>query len=214
MTLTVVYTVFAVSFLSVLPVYARDALGTGAAGFGGLTSAFGVGAAGGALLLAAFGSRFRRGEVALRAGAVLGTVLMLAAFAPPYPVAFVLMSIAGAASAVGAITTNTLLQTEAPEHLRGRVIGFYSFIVVGLAPLGALQAGLLSQHLGVRADAAIGGTLCLGTALWLWERARWWKLVPAGERRAEESDPSYRWGERRSAERKAQSAKGPGESSL
>jgi MFS family permease len=107
------------------------------------------------------------------------------------------MSIAGCASAVTAITANTLLQTEAPEHLRGRVIGFYSFIVVGLAPFGALQAGWLSQHLGVRADAAIGGTLCLGTALWLWERARWWKLVPALERRSGESDPAYRWGERR-----------------
>jgi len=198
-TLTVVYTVFAVSFLSVLPVYARDALGTGATGFGGLTSAFGLGAAGGALLLAAFGARFRRGEVALRAGAVLGAVLVLAALAPPYPIAFLLMSIGGTASAVGAITTNTLLQTEAPEHLRGRVIGFYSFIVVGLAPLGSLQAGWLSQHLGVRADAAIGGTLCLGTALWLWERVRWWKIAPAGERRSGEPDPGYRWGERRKA---------------
>lgn len=198
-TLTVVYTVFAVSFLTVLPVYARDILGTGATGFGGLTSAFGVGAAGGALLLAAFGARFRRGDVALRAGAVLGTVLLVAALAPPYPVAFVLMSIAGCASAVTAITANTLLQTDSPEHLRGRVIGFYSFIVVGLAPFGALQAGWLSQHLGVRVEAAIGGMLCLGTALWLRERSRRWKLVPAGERRGGETDPAYRWGERRKA---------------
>ena len=196
-TLTVVYTVFAVSFLTVLPVYARDTLGTGATGFGGLTSAFGIGAAGGALLLAAFGARFRRGEVALRAGAVLGTILLFAALAPPYPVAFLLMSIAGCASAVTAITANTLLQTESPEHLRGRVIGFYSFIVVGLAPFGSLQAGWLSQHLGVRAEAAIGGTLCLGTAIWLWERARPWATAPAAERRSGDTDPGYRWGERR-----------------
>jgi MFS family permease len=128
---------------------------------------------------------------------VLGTVLVLAALAPPYPVAFGLMSIAGAASAVSAITTNTLLQTEAPEHLRGRVIGFYSFIVVGLAPFGSLQAGWLSQHLGVRSEAAIGGILCLGTALWLWERARPWALAHAAERRSEDTDPGYRWGERR-----------------
>jgi len=198
-TLTVIYTVFAVSFLTVLPVYARDALGTGATGFGGLTSAFGVGAAGGALLLAAFGARFRRGIVALRAGAALGVVLLLAALAPPYSIAFVLMSIGGAASAVTAITANTLLQTESPEHLRGRVIGFYSFIVVGLAPFGSLQAGWLSQHLGVRTDAAIGGTVCLGTALWLWERTRGWQAPPAGERRSGEFAAGYRWGERRKA---------------
>jgi MFS family permease len=135
--------------------------------------------------------------VALRAGAVLGTILLFAALAPPYPVAFLLMSIAGCASAVTAITANTLLQTESPEHLRGRVIGFYSFIVVGLAPFGSLQAGWLSQHLGVRAEAAIGGTLCLGTAIWLWERARPWATAPAAERRSGDTDPGYRWGERR-----------------
>lgn len=195
-TLTVIYTVFAVSFLTVLPVYARDVLGTGATGFGGLTSAFGLGAAGGALLLAAFGPRFRRGDVALRAGATLGVVLVLAAFAPPYAIAFSLMMVGGAASAVTAITTNTLLQTESPEHLRGRVIGFYSFIVVGLAPFGALQAGWLGERLGVRTDAAIGGVLCLGAALWLWQRSLPWRLTPDVERRSGEQ-PGYRWGERR-----------------
>jgi MFS family permease len=172
-TLTAVYTVFGISFITILPVYARDVLGTGAAGYGGLTSAFGVGAALAALALASSGGRFRRGGVALRAGMAIGLVLLGAALLPLYPVAFAGLAVGGMAAATNAIITNTLLQTEAPEHLRGRVIGVYSFIVVGLAPFGGLQAGYVGEHLGVRAAAGIGGVVCLvASSLMLYQASR------------------------------------------
>jgi MFS family permease len=196
-TLSTIYTIFGLSFLTVLPVYARDVVGTGAAGFGGLTSAFGLGAAAGALTLAAWGARYRRGVFALRGGLVIGASLVLAAAFPRYPIAFGLLLLGGAAAAISAIVTNTLLQTEAPEHLRGRVIGFYSFIVVGLAPLGSLQAGWVGQHLGVRVEAAIGGGMCLLTALWMLRRARHFTRPPGEERRHQEAAETYKWGERR-----------------
>lgn len=171
--LTAVYTIFGISFITVLPVYARDVLGTGAAGYGGLTSAFGVGAALAALALASSGGRFRKGGVALRAGLAIGSVLALAALLPLYPVAFAALAVGGMAAATNAIITNTLLQTEAPEHLRGRVIGVYAFIVVGLAPFGGLQAGYVGEHLGVRAGAGIGGAVCLlATILMLYYASR------------------------------------------
>ena len=169
-TMTATYTVFGLSFLAIMPAYARDVLGTGATGYGGLTSAFGIGAAIGGLVVAGFGPRFRRGEVALRGGLLIGISLLLAALLPIYGVAFVLLMAGGAAAAVAAIVTNTILQTEAPDHLRGRVIGFYAFIVVGLAPFGSLQAGWIAEHLGIRATAAIGGGVCLLVALMLMSR--------------------------------------------
>jgi MFS family permease len=164
-TMTATYTVFGLSFLAIMPAFARDVLGTGATGYGGLTSAFGIGAAIGGLSIAGFGARFRRGEVALRGGVLIGIALLLASLLPNYAVVFVLMLVGGTSAAVAAIITNTLLQTEAPDHLRGRVIGFYSFIVVGLAPFGSLQAGWIGEHLGTRATAAIGGGVCVVVAL-------------------------------------------------
>ncbi len=56
--------------------------------------------------------------------------------------------------------TNSLLQTQAPDDLRGRVMGFYSLMVLGMAPFGSLQAGWISEHLGVRTSLALGGTVC------------------------------------------------------
>jgi MFS family permease len=64
-----------------------------------------------------------------------------------------------------------MLQTEAPDELRGRVMGFYSFMVLGLAPFGSLQAGWVAEHFGVRVTFAIGGVICLlvaaGVAWWM-----------------------------------------------
>jgi MFS family permease len=66
------------------------------------------------------------------------------------------------------ISANTLLQQGAPDHLRGRVMGFYSFVVLGMAPFGALQIGWISQHFGTRVAFGLGGTVCVVVAVWVW----------------------------------------------
>jgi hypothetical protein len=44
-------------------------------------------------------------------------------------------------------------------------MGFYSFVVLGMAPFGSLQAGFVSEHFGVRASLALGGVVCGVVAL-------------------------------------------------
>jgi hypothetical protein len=43
-------------------------------------------------------------------------------------------------------------------------MGFYSFMVLGMAPFGSLQAGWLAEHYGVRTAFAVGGFVCLAVA--------------------------------------------------
>jgi len=167
--LTGILTVFGASFVAILPVYARDTLGTGAGGYGALTSGFGVGAAAAAISLAALGHRFRREPVLLWAGTGFAASVFLLGITRHFSLALPLMLLAGLCAALNAILTNTMLQTEAPDELRGQVVGFYSFIVVGMAPLGSLQAGWLAEHLGAGWAVFIGGTLCLAGSAW----ARW-----------------------------------------
>jgi MFS family permease len=83
--------------------------------------------------------------------------------------------------ALNGIAANTMLQTEAPDELRGRVMGFYSFMVLGLAPFGSLQAGWLAQQFGVRAAFAAGGLVCLSVAIGV----AWWMGREVRERRRE-----------------------------
>jgi MFS family permease len=82
--------------------------------------------------------------------------------------------------ALNGIAANTMLQSEAPDELRGRVMGFYSFIVLGLAPFGSFQAGWIAEHFGVRTAFAMGAVMCLLVALGL----TWRMSSQVRERRA------------------------------
>ena len=68
-------------------------------------------------------------------------------------------------------TTNTLLQTEAPDHLRGRVMGLYNVTFTGMSPFGSLQAGIVANSFGAPVALAVGGVICLARSLWLVVRA-------------------------------------------
>jgi len=162
--LTAVLSVFGASFIAILPAHARNVLHAGPGGYGALMAAFGVGAAAGALSVAAIGHRFRREATALSAAVALGIALVLLGLVQGFGLAFALAVGAGLSMALNAIMTNTLLQTEAPDHLRGQVMGFYSFIVVGMAPFGSLQAGWISEALGTAVAVRLGGGVCLVVA--------------------------------------------------
>jgi MFS family permease len=151
-----------------LPVFARDVLGTDAGGYGVLVSAVGIGALSGALFLAGFGGTLRKRRLALISAVGFGTALVVTALAPNYWVAFGLLAVVGCSMVLQSISANTLLQQEAPDHLRGRVMGFYSFVVLGMAPFGALQIGWISQHFGTRVAFGLGGAVCVAAAVWVW----------------------------------------------
>lgn len=176
--LVAVFSVFGASFIAVLPVYARDVLHAGAGGYGALMSAFGVGAAAGALSIAGIGHRIRREPTAVWAGVALGAALVLLGLVPNLGLAFLVLVGAGLSMAVNAIMTNTVLQTGAPDYLRGQVVGFYSFIVVGFNPFGSLQAGWISEHAGTTAALLIGGAICLATAGAAAWRMRRFDVIP------------------------------------
>jgi MFS family permease len=62
--------------------------------------------------------------------------------------------------------TNTFLQTVVDEHLRGRVMAFYTMAFLGTVPIGSLIAGVIASRLGAPATILIGGIACLAGAVW------------------------------------------------
>jgi MFS family permease len=166
------FAVFGFSFMTMMPVFARDALGLEAGGYGAIVSAVGVGAACAALFMAGLGGRTRRASLVLGTSVLFGLMLTGAAFVPGFWTAVLLFGVIGGLMALNGITANTMLQVQAPDRLRGRVMGFYSFVVLGLAPLGSLQAGWVAERFGVRTAVAVGGLACLavssGVAWQMW----------------------------------------------
>ena len=159
--LVAVFSVFGFPFIVLMPVVARDVLHTDARGYGLLMAAVGIGAMLGALGLALRGARVRKGTVLLEGGAAFGVLLVLFATVRSVGVALALLALAGCAMIVTTALANTMLQTLVPDELRGRVMAFYAFVFVGMAPLGAFQAGLVAEHTGAPHAIALGGAGCL-----------------------------------------------------
>lgn len=155
------FAVFGFSFMTMMPVFARDALHLDARGYGAIVSAVGVGAAVAALFMAGLGGRTQRARLVLGSGVLFGLVLGASALAPGFWSAMLLFTVAGCLMALNGIAANTMLQIHAPDHLRGRVMGFYSFVVLGMAPFGSLETGFIAEHLGVRVAVGAGGLVCL-----------------------------------------------------
>lgn len=157
--------------LAMLPVYAKDVLHLGAGGYGGLMAAIGVGAGFGAIAMASIGHRVNRRKLISSATLMFVVSISVAALHTSYAFALVTLVFAGLGSVLSAICINALLQTEAPDLLRGRVIGFYSFVVLGFAPFGAIQSGWIAEHYGVNYSFLAGGLIC-GAAAFAFEKHR------------------------------------------
>jgi len=67
--------------------------------------------------------------------------------------------------------TNALLQTEAPDELRGRVMGLFVLILFGGQPLGGLLIGNLAAQIGAPLAVTVFGMIVLGSSLMTWLRA-------------------------------------------
>ena len=171
MILTATISVFGFPYIAMMPVFARDVLHRGATGYGALTSSIGIGAVIGALGIALASSRIlRRGRLMLAGGTAFGLLLILFSASRVLALSMVLLALAGCAMIVNNSITNTLLQTSAPDHLRGRIMGFYSFVFVGMAPFGAFLFGVVAEHVGVPTTIAAGGaivTLAVMIAAWV-----------------------------------------------
>jgi MFS family permease len=106
--------------------------------------------------------RVRRQGVAL-VGAVLawGVAVAASGVAPNLATAVVLLAVAGAADLVSAVYRQTILQTYAPDELRGRLQGVFVVVVAGGPRLGDLRAGATAAAVGLTGSWTGGGIACV-----------------------------------------------------
>jgi MFS family permease len=112
--------------------------------------------------------RVRRQGCAL-VGAVVawGLAIAAAGLARQLWLMVVLLGVAGAADLVSAVYRQTILQTYAPDELRGRMGGVFIAVVTGGPRLGDLRAGAMAVPLGVTASWVGGGIACAVVAVLL-----------------------------------------------
>ena len=159
---TVVSTV-GFNFHVLLPLLASDTLETGPEVFGILSACFGGGALIGALLSAALG-RASWKVLVLGTGGFSLSLLALAPMTSVWPCA-VLLFITGTCFTLWTSNANSILQLNAPDHLRGRVVSLYLWAFAGFAPVGGLLAGWLVDLGGTQLSFTVAGLTGLAMTL-------------------------------------------------
>jgi MFS family permease len=147
-----------------MPIFADDILHGGPKGLGLLMGSAGVGALLGAVMLAGRQGVRGLGNWVMLACAGFGISLVLFSLSRNFVLSIVLLVPVGFSMMVQMASSNTLIQSMVPDRLRGRVMAVYSMMFVGMAPFGALLAGLLANLMGAPLTVAFGGVVCIAGA--------------------------------------------------
>ena len=163
---------FGLSYITLLPVYADQYFGTGSTGYGLLSAAHGAGSMIGTLIIATAALRVvPPGLVMLTAAACMGLALMMFSRSPGMGFAIPMLGLVGFCSTFYLTHVTTIIQTQVPDHLRGRVLSLY-YLCWNLLPLGGLLAGALAAAVDARFAVLIGGLMVAANALVLFTSRR------------------------------------------
>jgi MFS family permease len=152
--------------VELLPVASGAMFDRAVDGLAMLTSAMGVGAMCAGYWIA------QRGKIdgmpRITANTLLATMIVLIVFAttPNFYVAVGCMWCIGFQYSTYATCIQTMIQTVADDHMRGRVLALYGMIWIGFAGIGALIVGGLADIFGLRIPLGVAAGLCL--FVWFW----------------------------------------------
>ena len=142
---------FGMAYITMMPIFTVDILGVGPDKQGYLLMAGGAGALMTTFILGSVGNFPRKGLFLIGGAAMFGltvaTFALTSHFVGWYALALVLMFFIGIFNSAYMISVMSSLQLMVPDHMRGRVMGFYG-MVWSIMPLGAMQAGAVAWVVG------------------------------------------------------------------
>ncbi len=128
--------------------------------FGLLMGVFGIGALAGALIAGTYGDR-GRGRLLTIGNLVFPATLLLFALSQSIWVSFIVLLGVGVSFILQNALSNTLIQVNSPDELRGRIMSVYSMVFQGMSRVGAMQAGFMASLVGAPLAVASGALLSL-----------------------------------------------------
>lgn len=152
---------------ALLPIFARDILGTGPWGLGLLRAAPAVGALSMAVLLAYNPIRTKAGPKMFGAVALFGLATIVFGLSTSLALSLVSLVVMGAADVVSVVVRQSLVQVRTPDDMRGRVGAVNAMFISSSNQLGDFRAGEMAAAIGVVPAVIAGGIGAIAIAgLW------------------------------------------------
>jgi hypothetical protein len=173
--LAVVPMVFGFPYASLMPLFARDLLHLGPAGFGGLLAVAAAGALARSAWLSLPGRGRRAGPGLVGSTLAFGLGLLAFTVSPSAGVAAVALFLTGLAGQVYRTTSRVTLQSTVSDHLRGRILSI-ALMDRGFIPVGTVLLGTVADAAGAAWAGAVmgGGCLVVTLAVVALRRQIWW----------------------------------------
>ncbi len=164
--LLVIFTSFVGNaYTTLLPAWVVTILGGDSALNGWMQSARGFGAFAAALMIASLGRIQFKGKLLTLGSFIFPIMLFIWALVRPISLSLVFIGLSGWGYLITLNMTQTLVQVNVSDELRGRVMGIYTFAFFGMIPVGAILGGALAEWLGEPLTIMLGATLCLAIAV-------------------------------------------------
>jgi MFS family permease len=149
-----------------LPIFAKDILFVGPAGFGMLSSAPAVGGVLGTFALLAIGDVKSKGLLALWSFLLYVAALGVFSISTNFALSLLLLGAMGLANSLQAVMRQTSFHLLTPDHLRGRAFSVFNMFSQGANAVGGAEVGFMAALLGAPGSllfgCAVGGLLTLG----------------------------------------------------
>lgn len=159
--------------VALLPIFARDILGTGPWGLGVLRASPALGALAMSIWLANRPLHPPVGRTLFAALFTFGMATCVFALSRHLALSMTALAVAGAADVVSVVIRFSLVQLNTPDEMRGRVSAVNALFVGTSNQLGEFRAGLAASLFGVVPAALLGGLATMAVA------ALWMRLFPA-----------------------------------
>ncbi len=160
--------IFGIGMMTLLPAWAADILHGDVTTNGWLVSARGFGSLVSALMLAYLGSRKFRGKLWMVGAFIMPVMLFAFAWIRWLPLALAALVGVGWSFMMIMNNSNALMQSQVPDHLRGRVMSVYTLVFFGSMPLGALFAGTFAQKFNEPLTVMLGAAVLMALAIAAW----------------------------------------------
>jgi MFS family permease len=160
--------IFGIGMMTLLPAWATDILHGDVTTNGWLVSARGFGSMVSALMLAYLGSRRYRGKLWTVGAFIMPVMLFIFALIHWLPLALVALVGVGWSFMMIMNNSNAMMQSQVPDHLRGRVMSVYTLVFFGSMPLGSLFAGAFAQKFNEPLTVMVGAGILMAMAIGSW----------------------------------------------
>lgn len=159
------FTIFGISFIPVLPIIVDSILHSGIEGLGMIVSSVGFGSLTAAGIIAFRKEIIDKEGHIFKASMIVPIGLLGIAFSENIYITMVFAFFLGFAFVNFFAISNSFIQHQTEQRLRGRIMSFFSFVFLGFTPIGNLLVGFLVDAFGIRIVLVSYTIICFITSI-------------------------------------------------